>query len=550
MAPIAQKQIVPAKTRAQTRNATTTKSTSKQKDAEEEATNLPTKRRMRRAKNSSENCEDQLPSPVKTTSKRIQARVSASSVGSDSPKRKKATIATTSQRSLRRPNVSNVGGDSPKPKGNNKKEIKTTASETIVTRLSVSNMGSDSPKSKKNKKEATVTTSQRRQARLNVSSADNDSPKPKKHHIKETITTASERIPIRLSVSNVGSNPAKSKKKNKENINAMAVQSKQCSSERVSHNNNNYIGIEPELDSQQDLARRCELLKALCVTLDKHAEQPQQPSATGYTHADLEQFLTSSTLKETFPFAYHNKKKDTAQLIQQLNSAINKLTDVQPDQLLDLYHLAILMQSYQPLDTHCQGQRCELLQTVGQLSVELPAVYVEYFGISLCDRFVFGTGRERMQRVIDMHRALVLLINDRDVNRGIAMTILLATFAKISGMDMPKPQTDIISQAFDMVKHVDWMQLIVARREADMFVLVRCFALIINTHHNRLAHANWNKGLGSEIHKYFMQVLRTVRFSSNYNAFAMMVERFIAFCVVRGAAASFSGTDVFDTGSL
>lgn len=74
-----------------------------------------------------------------------------------------------------------------------------------------------------------------------------------------------------------------------------------------------------------------------------------------------------------------------------------------------------------------------------------------------------------------------------------------------------------------MVKRVDWMQLIVARRESDMFVLVRCFALIINTHHNRMAHVNWNKGLGSEIHKYFMQVLRTVRFSSNYNAFAMMV---------------------------
>ncbi|XP_032296346.1 uncharacterized protein [Drosophila virilis] len=510
--------MVPAKTRAQTRNATRTRSTSKQKDAEEEPNSLPTKRRMRRAKNSSENCEDQLPtaapaeSSLKTTSKRLQAR-----------------------RSLRRLNVSNVCSDSPKPKRNNKNEIKTNASERIVTRLSVSNVGSDSPKSKRNKKEATVATAQRRQARLNVPSTDNDSPKPKRNHKKEE------------------GNSRKSKKKtNKENINVMTVQTKKSSTEKVAHDNNNYLGLQPELDSEQDFARRCQLLKELCVTLDKHAEQPQQPSAIVYTHADLQQFLTSSTLRNTFPLAYHSdeEEEDTAQLLQQLNDAIDKLAGVQLDQLIDLYHLAILMQSYQPLNTHCQGQRCELLQTVGQLSVELPAEYIEYIGISLCDRFVFGTGRERMQRVIDMHRALVLLINDRDVNRGIAMTILLATFAKISGMDMPKPQTDIISQAFDVVKRVDWMQLIVARREADMFVLVRCFALIINTHHNRLAHANWNRGLGSEIHKYFMQVLRTVRFSSNYNAFAMMVERFIAFCVVRGAAASFSGTDVFDTGSL
>lgn len=100
----------------------------------------------------------------------------------------------------------------------------------------------------------------------------------------------------------------------------MAVQTKKSSTEKVAHDNNNYLGLQPELDSDQDLARRCQLLKELCVTLDKHAEQPQQPSAMGYTHADLQQFLTSSTLRHTFP---SEEEEDTAQVQLVLKLIVN-----------------------------------------------------------------------------------------------------------------------------------------------------------------------------------------------------------------------------------
>lgn len=223
------------------------------------------------------------------------------------------------------------------------------------------------------------------------------------------------------------------------------------------------------------------------------------------------------------------------------------MEEVQLEELLDLYHLAIEMQSYEQLDTHCQGKRCQLLQAVSALAVQLRPEYIEYVGISLCDRLIIGVGKERMQRVIDMHGALVLLIADSDINRQIAMTILLATFAKISGLELPRLHGDIvippsiylyiniynysnanyyrfqITLAFDLVKRVDWMRLIVDGCEADMFALLRSFALIINTYENRVAHPHWHAGIGSEIHKFFMQVLRTVRFSSKYNNLIMMV---------------------------
>lgn len=295
---------------------------------------------------------------------------------------------------------------------------------------------------------------------------------------------------------------------------------------------------------------RYKLLKVLCMELAKPGTEPLEPTATGYTQQQLEQFLLNSTLKQILPASLIVASQSNAQHLRQLLRSIDALEEVQLEELLDLYHLAIDMQSYEQLDTHCQGKRCQLLQAVSALAVQLRPEYIEYVGISLCDRLIIGVGKERMQRVIDMHGALVLLIADSDINRQIAMTILLATFAKISGLELPRLHGDIITLAFDLVKRVDWMRLIVDGCEADMFALLRSFALIINTYENRVAHPHWHAGIGSEIHKFFMQVLRTVRFSSKYNNLIMMMERFIVFCVVRGATASFHSTDVFDTGSL
>lgn len=74
-----------------------------------------------------------------------------------------------------------------------------------------------------------------------------------------------------------------------------------------------------------------------------------------------------------------------------------------------------------------------------------------------------------------------------------------------------------------MAKLVDWKHLITTGREADVFVLVRSFGLIINTRSNRLPHPNWDQEMGSDIHRYFMTMLATVRCCPDYGFFHMMV---------------------------
>ncbi|KAM8719678.1 hypothetical protein ACLKA7_005842 [Drosophila subpalustris] len=297
------------------------------------------------------------------------------------------------------------------------------------------------------------------------------------------------------------------------------------------NNNNNYMHMEEEDgEFNNSWKNKGQLLEAVCAALE---EPPELEPEVGCTHDDLGQFLLNSTIKEMFPFAL--QLKNTTEIFQRLISAIYELEAVQLDQLLDLYHLAIMMQTYQQWETCHMNYRHELLDAVAELSVELQPKDIEYLGISLCDRFVIGTGMKRKDKVIDMHSSIVLLINNSDVNCQIAMTTLLATFAKVSGLNLPEKETDVIKKSFEMAKLVDWMQLGESGHEADLFVLVRSFSLIMNTQQNRVKHSNWNQELGSEIHTFFMKVLRTVRFSRNYNFFAMMIERYIAFCVVRGA---------------
>ncbi|XP_017870354.1 PREDICTED: uncharacterized protein LOC108618746 [Drosophila arizonae] len=311
-----------------------------------------------------------------------------------------------------------------------------------------------------------------------------------------------------------------------------------------SNNNNN---IESLLIEPLPM-ERYKLLKAFCMQVSKSDAEPQQlTTAAGYTQQQLQQFLSNSTLKKILPTSVIFASPSCAQHLRQLVRLIDALDVVKLEELLDLYHLAIDMQKYEQLNTHCQGKRCELLHAVSSLAVQLQPEYIEYIAICLCDRLIIGAGKERMQRVIDMHGALVQLIADSDVSRRIAMTILLATFAKISRLELPTQNGDIIALAFDLVKRVDWMRLIVDGCQPDMFALLRSFALIINTHANRLAHPL--KDIAIEIHTFFMQLLRNMHFSSKYNSLIMMMERFIVFCIVRGATASCHSTHVFDAGS-
>lgn len=121
---------------------------------------------------------------------------------------------------------------------------------------------------------------------------------------------------------------------------------------------------------------------------------------------------------------------------------------MQLNELLDLYHMAIMMFNFRQ-EAHCIGQRYELLQAVAELGAQLEPIQISYIGMNLCKRFVVdvnGNGVERMRRIIDLHSPLLALAGNGENNCKIAMTTLLATFSTVSEVRLPQGETDIVSE--------------------------------------------------------------------------------------------------------
>lgn len=121
---------------------------------------------------------------------------------------------------------------------------------------------------------------------------------------------------------------------------------------------------------------------------------------------------------------------------------------MQLNELLDLYHMAIMMFNFRQ-EAHCIGQRYELLQAVAELGAQLEPIQISYIGMNLCKRFVVDVndnGVERMRRIIDLHSALLALAGNGENNCKIAMTTLLATFSAVSKVRLPQGETDIVSE--------------------------------------------------------------------------------------------------------
>ncbi|XP_017841626.1 uncharacterized protein LOC108599333 [Drosophila busckii] len=245
------------------------------------------------------------------------------------------------------------------------------------------------------------------------------------------------------------------------------------------------------------------------------------------SYETVKQFINSCSLNAELSFV--NNIKATTQLLQSLSVAINELETVQLAQLLDLYNLAILMQSCERQQTHCMSQRLGLLQAVAQHAQDLQPLQLQWLAEELCSRLLLHND---VGRAMNMLNALKSLIQLDAANRQLATTIAFSMFARISGQAAALQPA---AQAFALVQLLNWQQLLRNKRHADIFVLLHCFALITNLSAHRQLHADWTCGLGSDIHKFFMQLLRAMRSEtlSNYNAFAMMLERFIAFCIVR-----------------
>lgn len=134
---------------------------------------------------------------------------------------------------------------------------------------------------------------------------------------------------------------------------------------------------------------------------------------------------------------------DLLQLLQQFIDVVYQLNSVQLDELLDLYHVGIMMFAVRQ-EAHCIGQRFELLQALAELAAMLRPQQIAYIGMNLSERFVIGNGVERMRRIIDLHFALLTLASQDEINCKIAMTALLAIFSTVAEVPLPEGETDIV----------------------------------------------------------------------------------------------------------
>lgn len=82
----------------------------------------------------------------------------------------------------------------------------------------------------------------------------------------------------------------------------------------INNNNNNYNNNNNNLDIEHESMERYKLLKVLCMELAKPGTEPLEPTATGYTQQQLEQFLLNSTLKQILPASLIVASQSNAQV--------------------------------------------------------------------------------------------------------------------------------------------------------------------------------------------------------------------------------------------
>ncbi|KAH8264074.1 hypothetical protein KR038_002220, partial [Drosophila bunnanda] len=253
---------------------------------------------------------------------------------------------------------------------------------------------------------------------------------------------------------------------------------------------------------------------------------------SGSTHYDIKSFLDKSSIGQWFPFV--QETKDAKLLLDQFVARLTFCISESQQEVLDLFTLSIMMMTYQKDNSQLMKERLNLVDIVSHLPVHLDTKGVQYIVIGLHKNLVGETlGKERLERVLDIHAAIPALMKSSKLGNDIAVALLLTIMGEYA-----KVQVDLGSnnaeKAFALAKQVNWQQLADSDRHADMFMLIRTFSLIINCRSSRDECTDW-KNLSAEIHKYFLLVQKTFDNSMVYGAFEMMIERFIAYCVVRGA---------------
>ncbi|XP_017131733.1 uncharacterized protein LOC108148928 [Drosophila elegans] len=253
----------------------------------------------------------------------------------------------------------------------------------------------------------------------------------------------------------------------------------------------------------------------------------------GYNHENIIIFLSKSSIRDLFPYA--NATEGAKQLLDRFVLTLSGKLVLNLEKLLDLFTLSIMMMTYQRDNLLLMNERFMLVDVVCHLAESLDSEEINYMATGLFENLVTGVGMERLEKVLDMQAAIPALVESSRLGNEVAVALLLTIMAQYTGEPVQLDSRETARQAFQMAKLINWQQLADTDRHADMYMLIRTFSLIINCRSTREECPDWKDNLGAEIHKYFLQVRKAFDKSAAYGAFEMMIERFIAYCVVRGA---------------
>ncbi|KAH8277260.1 hypothetical protein KR026_008136 [Drosophila bipectinata] len=268
-------------------------------------------------------------------------------------------------------------------------------------------------------------------------------------------------------------------------------------------------------------------------SLDTSAVEDEEPRL-GYTYQHIKTMLSNSSIKDWFPFV--QETSDARELLHRFVKVVSKKSTLKLVQALDLFTLSIMMMNYQKDNLLLMEERFILVDTVCYRAESLDSEEIYFIALGLYEKFVDGLGEERLEKVLDIHTAIPALVKSSRVGNDISVALLLIIMEKYTGKPVNAKVTGNAQKAFEMAKTVNWKQLAESGRHADMFMVIRTFSLIINCRRTRDECPDWKVNLGAEIHKYFLQVRKSFDHSSIYGAFEMMIERFLAYCVIRGAS--------------
>ncbi|KAH8357239.1 hypothetical protein KR084_011227 [Drosophila pseudotakahashii] len=253
----------------------------------------------------------------------------------------------------------------------------------------------------------------------------------------------------------------------------------------------------------------------------------------GYNHENIKTFLGKSSIKDLFPYA--SDTTDAKQLLDRFVVTLSGKLELRLENLLDLFTLSIMMVTYQRDNLLLTKERFMLVDAVSHLADSLNSEEMNYMATGLYANLVTGVGLERLESVLDLHAAIPAMVESCRLANNIAVALLLTIMGQYTGVPVRLDNKESARKAFEMAKLINWQQLADSGRQADMFMLVRTFSMIINCRRVREECLDWKDNLGAEIHKYFLQVRKAFDHTAAFGSFEMMIERFIAYCVVRGA---------------